>query len=72
VPLLRLKGGGREPKSGRTLFVGTANCFRSNLKGMDAVCRRSRASVNRFPRFLRSKNLKAKNGMDAVFRQRKG
>jgi hypothetical protein len=30
------------------------------------------AGVNRFPRFLRNKNLKAKNGMDAVFRPRKG
>jgi hypothetical protein len=30
------------------------------------------AGVNRFPKFLRSKNRKAKNGRDAVFRPRKG
>jgi hypothetical protein len=37
-----------------------------------AESQRQEAGVNKFPRFLRSKNLKLKNGMDAIFEQRKG
>jgi hypothetical protein len=53
------------PQAKSNVLIRHGNCFRSNLKGMDA-------GGNRFPRFLRSKNLKAKNGKDAVFRPRKG
>jgi hypothetical protein len=51
-------------KRQRMPLAGAANCFRSNLKGMDA-------GVNNSMGFA-LQNPQPKNSMDAVFRQRKG